>query len=140
MCVWDETSGKVALSDTVSLWADMPRKRLIAALEDFTGMPLFTDDPEHAAVVSTGAFPFLGAQSACLCTLRRGRLHCVEFALTGGTAAKQRETLFRFLNAQDPCADAMRSVLLRYPFGTAWIAADPRSGDATLRITYAVKE
>ncbi len=140
MCVWDETSGKIVLADAHSLWADMPRKRLIAALEDFSGMSCFTDDPEHAAVVSTGAFPFLGEQAACLCTLSRGRLHSVELALTGGTAAKQRETLFRFLRAQDPCADATRSVLLRYPFGTAWIAADPRSGDATLRITYAVKE
>jgi len=140
VCVLDETSGKIALTDTVSLWANMPRKRLIAGLEEITGKPCVPDDPQHAAMLSSGALAFGGAAASCLCSFSLGRLRSVVFYPLGGTAAEQRALLFRCIGTPDPCADTMRSVLRRYAFGTAWIATDPRSGGASLRITYAVKE
>lgn len=140
MCVWNEDSGRIALSDAFSIWAGMPRKRLQAILEEFTGSPCYTDDPQRASVLSTRALSFGGTEVACLCSLRLGRLRAIEFHPIGGTAAEQRKRFFGFIGKQDPCQDTMHSVLLRYPFGTAWIATDPRSGDASLRITYAVKE
>lgn len=118
----------------------MPRKTLMEALEEFTGKPCFTDDPQRASALSTRAFPFAGAEAACLCSLRLGRLRSIEFHPFGGTAAQQRARLFGFIGAEDPCKDTMGGVRVRYPFGTAWIATDSRSGDATLRITYAAKE
>ena len=63
-----------------------------------------------------------------------------DYFQTDDTAARQRARLFGFLGVEDPCPDTMDGVRMRYPFGTAWIATDRRSGDAVLRITYAVKE
>ena len=91
-------------------------------------------------MLSSGTFLFHGAEAACVCSFSQGRLRTVEFVLTGGTAAQQRETLFAFIGRRDPCPDDMQSVRMRYPFGTVWIVIDTRSGDATLRITYAAKE
>ena len=140
MCVWDENSGVITLTDTVSIRANMPRKRLLAGLEEFTGKPCFTDDPQRASTLSTCAFPFAGDQAACLCSLHMGRLRSVEFHPLGGTVVQQRARLFGFIGVEDPCQDTMNSVRVRYPFGTAWITTDSRSGDASLRITYAAKE
>ena len=41
-----------------------------------------------------------------------------------------------FTGAADPARDSKRGVLLRCPFGVALVATDPRTGDATLRLTY----
>lgn len=140
MCVWDENSGVIALSDLFSIRPNMPRKKLIEGLEEFTGKPCFADDPQRASVLSTGAFAFAGGEAACLCSLQLGRLRSIELHPLGGTAAGQRERLFGFLGLEDPCPDTMDGVRARYPYGMAWIATDRRSGDAVLRITYAVKE
>ena len=69
-----------------------------------------------------------------------GRVRTVELIPLHGTAAQQRALLFGWIGFADPCPDTMRCVLRRYAFGTAWIASDPRSGGASLRITYTVKE
>ena len=140
MCVLDQSSGRIVLSDTCSLWANMPRKTLRARLEEFTGKACFADNQERATLLTTAAFSFWGGQAACLCTLRKGRLHTVQLHCIGGTAKEQRARLLGFLGVQDPCGEAMQSVLMRRPFGAAWIAADTRSGDMTLRITFTVKE
>ncbi len=140
MCEWDENSGVIVLSDSVSIRANMPRKKLAEGLEEFTGKPCFSDDPRRASAISTCAFAFAGSEAAILCSLHLGRLRSIEFHPLGGTAAQQRARLFDFLRAEDPCRDTMDGVRVRYPFGTAWIATDRRGGDAVLRITYAVKE
>ena len=140
MSILDETSGKIALSDTVSVWANMPRKRLRESLEACAGTPCFADDEERASTLSTGELHIGDLRAACLCSLSAGRLRWIEFQLLSGTAAQQRERLFRLIGKPDPCPETMHSVRVRYPFGTAWIATDSRSGDATLRITYAAKE
>ena len=140
MCVLDETSGKIALTEAFSIWAHMPRKRLIAGLEELTGKPCVLDDPQHAAALSSGAFAFGGAEASCLCSFSSGRLRSIELLPLGGTAARQRALLFECIGAKDPCPQTMRSVFRRCAFGTVWIVTDPRGGGASLRITYAAKE
>ena len=140
MSILDETSGKIALSDTVSVWGNMPRKRLRESLEACAGTPCFADDEQRASMLLTGTLVIGGCRAACLCSLSVGRLRAVEFQLLSGTAAEQRKQLFGLIGKPDPCPDTMHSVRVRYPFGTAWIATDPRGGGAALRITYAVKE
>ncbi len=140
VCVWDENTGKIALADGFSLWAQMPRKTLIAGLETLTGKPCRTDDAQHATVLSSAVFPFCEGMAACLCAFHRGRLHIVEFFPQGGTAAQQRARLFRFLGVGDPCPEPPRGVLSRLPLCTAFVATDPRGGASSLRITYTIRE
>ncbi len=140
VCVWDETSGRIALTDAVSLRPNMPRKRVLESLETLTGTPCETDDPQHAGMAASGAFPFLGMEAACVCSFSQGRLRAVELSLLGGSSALQRETLFAFLGRPDPCKADRQSVRIRYPFGAIWVTTDPRGGDASLRVTYTVKE
>ena len=137
MCVWDETSGKITLAEGQILRANIPRKRLQATLETVAGAPCTMDDPQRATMLATRAFPFCSNEAACLCLMSQGRLRTVELQLVNGTAAQQRETFFSFIGRQDPCPQTQQGVLLRYPFGTVWIATDVRSGYALLRITYA---
>lgn len=136
----DESSGSITLSDTVSITGNMPCSALVQALEALSGKPCHLDPPQRPSVVRSGAFALDGAEAACLCQLQGEALHAIEFMLTGGTAQQQRGFFFRCIRRADPCPEKMRSVLLRYAFGTAWIATDQRSGNAALRITYAVKE
>jgi hypothetical protein len=140
VCVLDEISGKIALTEAFSIWANMPRKRLIAGLTELTGKPCALDDPQHAAALSSGAFPLGGAEASCLCSFSLGRLRSVELNPLSGTAAERRALLFHCIGAQDPCPQTMQNVLGRYAFGTVWVVTDPRSGGASLRITYAAKE
>jgi hypothetical protein len=140
LCGLDETSGKIALTDAFSVWAGMPRKKLLTGLEELTGKPCVLDDPQRAAVLASSAFSLCGLKAACLCTFHLGRLRSIEIHPVGGTAADQRRLLFQLIGIQDPCLETMQGVLKRYAFGTAWIDTDPRSGDAALRLTYAVKE
>lgn len=136
----DEASGEIALSKKFSIHGNMPCKALRAGLKAHTGKTCTADDPQHPTVLLSHAFSLQGLRAACVCFLRGDTLRTVELHLSGGTAQKQRETLFRCLGARDACADRMQSVYLRYPFGTAWIAEDLRSGGAVLRITYSGKE
>ena len=140
MCVWDENSGRITLGDAFSLRSNMARKNVQEGLETLTGKPCGLDDPQHATMLSACALSFQGMRTACVCSLSHGRLRSVALYPAEGTAAQQRAALFRFIGRQDPCPDTMRSVRIRGPFGTAWIATDFHSGDASLRITYAVKE
>lgn len=140
MCGWDELSGRIALTDAVSLRSGMARKRVLESLEALTGTPCRTDDPQHASMAATAAFPFLDTEAACVCSFSQGRLRMVELTLQGGTAARQREALFAFIGRRDPCPAEAQNVRLRCPFGTVWITLDPRAGDASLRVSYAVKE
>jgi hypothetical protein len=140
VCVWDENSGKITLADGVTLWAQMPRKKLIAGLETFTGKPCRTDDAQRASVLTSASFPFCEGIAACLCAFHMGRLHTVELYPAGGTAAQRRARLFRFIGVQDPCPDTMRGVLSRFALGTAYVATDPRGGGSSLRITYTIRE
>ncbi|MBN1777855.1 MAG: hypothetical protein JW811_07005 [Clostridiales bacterium] len=140
MCVLDEDSGRLALSDAVSLRANMARKHVLEALETLTGTPCATDDPQRASMLSSGAFSFCGAEAACVCSFSQGRLRTIEIFFTGGTAEKQREALFTFIKRRDPCLENPHNVRMRRPYGTVWITIDARSGDASLRIAYAAKE
>ncbi|MBE0601519.1 MAG: hypothetical protein IH607_06990 [Firmicutes bacterium] len=140
MCGWDESSGRITLTDAVSLRSGMPRKRVLDSLEALIGKPCETDDALHASMAASAAFSFLGAQAACVCSFSQGRLRTVELSFTGGTAAWQRETLFAFIGKRDPCPKRRQNVRIRCPFGAVWITADPRGGDASLRVSYAVKE
>lgn len=140
MCVWDEDSGRIALSDAVFLRSGMPRKRVLESLEALTGTPCEADDPQHASMAASASFPFRGAWAACVCTFSRGRLRTVELSLSGGTADEQRAMFFAFIGRWDPCPAERQNVRMRYPFGAVWITADPRVGDASLRVSYAVKE
>ncbi len=136
----DESSGSITLSDTVSIIGNMPCHALAQALETLSGKPCHIDPPQRPSVVRSGVFTLDGTEAACLCLLQDEVLHAIEFILTGGTAQQQRGFFFRSIGRTDPCPEKMRSVLLRYTFGTAWISTDQRSGNAALRITYAVKE
>ncbi len=128
------------LSDTVSLRAGMARKRVLDSMETLTGKPMETDDPLHATMASSAAFPFMDGQAACVCHFSRGRLRTVELFPCGGTAETQRRQLLECIGRQDADATDGQSVRLRYGFGTVWIIADPRVGDVSLRVTYTAKE
>ena len=140
VCVLDETSGKLALSDAFSLWANMPRKRVIDGLEAISGKPCALDDAQHATMASSGAFVLDKAALSCVCSFHLGRLRSLVLYPQGGSAAEQRALLLAIIGAQDPCPDPAPPALLRYTFGTVWISTDPRSGNASLRITYTGKE
>ncbi|HPF87187.1 MAG TPA: hypothetical protein PK537_03910 [Candidatus Limiplasma sp.] len=140
MCGLNESNGEIALTDTFSITGYMMAEKLQKQLEAYTGKPCYADDPQHPSVLLSHMFPMGGLQAACACYLHEDRLRSAEFTLTEGTAAQQRQTLLQLAGVQDPCAEDRQNVLLRYPFGMVWITADPQSGAASLRITYAVKE
>ena len=128
------------LTNTRFIQSNMPAEKLQSVLEACAGKPCLTDDPQRPSVLLSPAFTVGGVSAACVCYLHSGRLRAVELHLADATAQAQRETLLQWMGVQDPCPDATQSVRLRYPYGTVWIAADQRSGDAVLRITYAAKE
>lgn len=142
MQIWDETSGEVRLSDSARLFAHMSRAELDQACSAISGDSAPAGDPSTDEIVPFPAFEAPGGRLACVCYLHGGRLHAVELWVAGvgqrkrGTADQQRALLFQCLRAGDPARDSKRGVLLRCPFGTALIATDPRTGDATLRLTY----
>ena len=138
MSVVDGNSGRIALTDAFAVWPGMPRKKLAAGLEELTGKPCAADDPQRASVLMSGLFPLDGVNVSCVCSFHLGRLHSLELYPAAGAAREQRERLFSWIGAEDPCRETMRSVLSRFSFGTAWIGSDPLFGDAVLRITYDV--
>ena len=142
MQFWDENSGEVRLTEEACLRSHMPRQELLEAYRKLTGGPLCAGGWQKEPILTFPAFGVPGGRLACVCFLHGDKLHAVEFSVAAvgqrkrGTADQQRALLFQCLRAGDPSKDSKRSVLLRCPFGTALIATDPRSGDATLRLTY----
>ena len=142
MQFFDENSGEVQLNERARLRAHMPRQELLAARAALAaeGAPVRT--PPNEPILPFPAFAVPGGRLACVCFLHGDRLHAVDFSVVGvgsrrrGSAEQQRALLFQCLRAEDRSRDSKRGVLLRCPFGTALVATDPRSGDATLRITY----
>lgn len=139
---WDENSGAVQLSDTVRLTAHMSRAELADAYAALAGTSLSKGGAPNDPIVPFPAFTVPGGRLACVCVLHGDRLHAVAFSVVGvgakkrGTADQQRALLFQCLRGADPARDSKRGVLLRCPFGTALVATDPYTGDATLRLTY----
>lgn len=142
MQFWDENSGEVRLMDDVRLYPHMPRQELLKAYRKLADTPSKADDMRAEPILTFPAFGISGGKLACVCILHGDKLHAVEFTVAGvgqrrrGTADQQRALLFQCIHAGDPSRDSKRGVLLRCPFGTALVATDPRSGDATLRLTY----
>lgn len=142
MQFWDENSGEVYLNDSVRLYPHMPRTELLAAYATLCGIPLRETAVLNGSVVTFPAFGVPGGRLACVCLLHGDRLHATDFSVVSvgqrkrGAADQQRALLFQCIRAMDPSKDSKRGVLLRCPFGTALVATDPRSGDATLRLTY----
>lgn len=128
------------LTNSRFIKGNIPAEKLQSVLEACAGKSCMADDPQHPSVLLSPAFAVGGVTAALVCYLHSGRLRTVELHLAAATAQAQRETLLQWMGVQDPCPDAMQSVRLRYPYGTVWVAADQRSGDAVLRITYAAKE
>ena len=112
------------------------------AYRKLAGESSVADDLRAEPILTFPAFGVSGGRLACVCFLHGDKLHGVEFTVVGvgqrkrGTADQQRALLFQCIRAGDPSRDSKRGVLLRCPFGTALVATDPRSGDATLRLTY----
>ena len=142
MQFWDENSGEVRLGEAVSLHAHMSRQDMLLALQKLAGDALRTGKLQNESIVAFPTFAVPGGRLACVCFLHGDRLHATEFTVVSvgqrkrGTADQQRALLFQCVRAGDPSRDSKRGVLLRCPFGSALIATDPRSGDATLRLTY----
>lgn len=142
MQFWDENSGEVCLTDDARLYPHMPRQELLKAYRKLAGESSVADDLRAEPILTFPAFGVSGGRLACVCFLHGDKLHGVDFTVVGvgqrkrGTADQQRALLFQCIRAGDPSRDSKRGVLLRCPFGTALVATDPRSGDATLRLTY----
>jgi len=142
MRFWEEDSGAVRLSKDARLYPHMPKSELLEACKALAGNAAGADGRADDAAVALPSFSVPGGRLACVCLLRGEKLHAAEFWVTAVgrrkrfTADQQRAFLFECLRANDPSPDSRRSVLLRCPFGAALVATDPRSGDATLRITY----
>ena len=142
MQFWDENSGDVRLGEAAALHAHMSRQDLLLALQKLAGDALRAGDWQKRPILAFPPFGVPGGRLACVCFLHGDRLHAAEFSVVSvglrkrGTADQQRALLFQCVRAEDPSRDSKRGVLLRCPFGTALIATDPHSGDATLRLTY----
>ena len=142
MPFWDENSGVVTLGADARLIPHMSRKDTLAALAALAPFPADFCSETTGSMIPFPAFSVPGGRLACVCLMHGDRLHAVAFSVVAvglrrrGTADQQRALLFQCLRAADPNRDSKRGVLLRCPFGTALVATDPRSGDATLRFTY----
>lgn len=142
MQFWDENSGEVRLGDEARLYSHMPRQELLKMLRKLDGGQTFAGELKAEPILPMPAFTVAGGRLACVCFLHGDKLHAVEFSVVAvgqrkrGTADQQRALLFQCIRAGDPARDSKRGVLLRCPFGTALVATDPRTGDATLRLTY----
>jgi hypothetical protein len=138
---WDENTGAAQLADGARLYAHMPRQEVLRA---FAAVAYAQPPAEYKTetVIPFPAFAVAGGRLACVCLLHNDKLHAVSFTVAGvgakrrGNADQQRALLFQCLRAADPARDSKRGALLRCPFGTALVATDPRTGDATLRMTY----
>jgi len=142
MPFWDENTGVVTLGADTRLFAHMTRKEITAALAALAPLPAEFQQVTGGPMIPFPAFAVPGGRLACVCLMHGDRLHAATFSVVAvgnrrrGTAEQQRALLFQCLRATDPNRDSKRGVLLRCPFGAALIATDPRSGDATLRLTY----
>lgn len=141
MQFWDEDSGAVQLGEDARLYSHMTRQEVLRARAALAEGPL-PGGAQNEAVLAFPAFAVPGGRLACVCLMHGDALHAVEFSVVGvspkrrGSADQQRALLFQCLRAADPSRDSKRGVLLRCPFGTALVATDPRTGDASLRLTY----
>ena len=142
MQFWDENTGAVQLGDDVRLYPHMTRQEVLRAQAAVCGGETRRGEWKTEAVIPFPAFAVAGGRLACVCLMHGDKLHAVSFSVAGvgqkrrGTADSQRALLFQCLRGADPARDSKRGVLLRCAFGTALIATDPRTGDATLRLTY----
>ena len=142
MRFWDENTGALLLSGKSRLVPYMPMEDVRNACRILTGQSAVLPDRVDEDTVCFPAFGVPGGRLSCICLMRGGTLHAVELQVAAvgkrarPDAGRQRAFLFRCLYGDDPAKDSQRGVLLRCPFGTALVATDPRSGDATLRITY----
>jgi len=142
MHFWDEESGAVQLTEHARLYAHMPRSAVFAARRTLMGETPLPKGADGDLLLPLPAFMVEGGKLACVCVMHGDQLHAVEFQVVSvgqrrrGNAEQQRALLFQCLRAADPAPDSKRGVLLRCPFGTALVATDPRSGEATLRLTY----
>lgn len=142
MRFWDENSGAFQLTGSVRLTAHMPENELLQACAGLAEASAAPKERAGGDFVCFPAFAVPGGRLSCVCFLRGGRLHAVEFSVAAvgnrkrATAERQRAFLFQCLRGVDPLPDTMGNVLFRCPFGTVLVATDPRCGDATLRMTY----
>jgi len=134
-------TGELLLGPDARLYAHMSAEALFRARTALGGVP----DGVLAAADEPVPFPVFDVPDgklSCVCFLHDGKLSAVECQAsdTGRhkrrTAERQRAFLFECLGVSDPYPDSLRSVSLRCPFGAALVATDPRSGEATLRVTY----
>ncbi len=142
MQFWDENTGAVLLCEGARLYPHMPRQEVLRAQAVVSGGTALPGDMKTEAIIPFPAFAVVGGRLACVCLMHGDKLHAVSFSVAGvgqkkrGTAEGQRALLFQCLRGADPARDSKRGVLLRCAFGTALIATDPYTGDATLRLTY----
>ena len=138
----DENTGAVQLCEGARLYPQMTRQEVLRAQAAVSGGAALPGEWKTEAVIPFPAFAVAGGRLACVCLMHSDKLHAVSFSVAGvgqrrrGTADGQRALLFQCLRGADPARDSKRGVLLRCAFGTALIATDPRTGDATLRLTY----
>ena len=141
MPFWDETTGAVQLTESARLAPHMTRQDVLRARATFADAAA-AGDLKTEAIIPFPAFAVPGGRLACVCLMHGDKLHAVSFWVAGvgqrrrGTADQQRALRFQCLRATDPARDSKRGVLLRCPFGAALVATDPRTGEATLRLTY----
>lgn len=142
MQFWDENSGAIQLSEDARLYSHMPRQEVLRARAALAADGPLPGGAQGEPVLAFPAFAVPGGRLACVCLMHGDALHAVEFSVVGvspkkrGSADQQRALLFQCLRAADPSRDSKRGVLLRCAFGTALVATDPRTGDASLRLTY----
>ena len=141
MRFWNETTGELQFMNGSRLYAHMPETELLKARATLPGAAGFGVPPGETTVPFP-AFAVPGGRLSCVCFLKEERLWAAEIWVEGvgkhlrRTAERQRAFLFACLGAADPYPDSHGGVLLRCPFGTALVATDPRTGAATLRLTY----
>ena len=142
MHFFDENTGAVQLCDGARLYPQMTRQEVLRAQAAVSGGAALPAEWKTDTAIPFPVFAVAGGRLACVCQMHGDKLHAVCFSVAGvgqkkrGTADGQRALLFQCLRSADPARDSKRGVLLRCAFGTALIATDPRSGDATLRLTY----
>ncbi len=139
MPFFDDQSGALTLPTGHQLTGRMPKAEVLRALESLSPRETLLEENR------TIPFPSLdvpGGRVALLAFLAHGLLKHVHIFPTGIgqktvlTAEQQRAFLFSLVRLKDPCPDTGRSCQITCPFGSLGLSTDPRTGFATLRLSY----
>lgn len=134
MPLLDEETGRLTLGGGLTLSKGMSKSLLTELFGKVMGGKPHCDLTGDDILLPFPAKELAGGRLAPVCILEGGRLRAVRIWAVG--AKDGRALLFSALAAKDPCPDTKSAVEIAFPFGTADISLDPRTGTASMLISY----